>query len=121
MKFDPWNDAQVLAQRLAKPDARLVVVIGALAWCKKCRDHLPIFEQQAASAPEFESHVWLDVEEHTAFLGPFVPDDLPLQLTYESSRLTQAVVLRADGTHVELAMTDPGIHARLCMADWAGA
>lgn len=121
MKLDPWLDAQALAQRLAQPHARLIVLIGALDWCQKCRDHLPVFERRAANAPANESHVWLDVEEHTAFLGLFVPEDLPLQLVYESGRLMQALVLRADGAHTALALTDPGIHTRLCTADWAGA
>ena len=119
MKLDPWLDAKTLAQRLSEPNSTLVVVIGALAWCQKCRDYLPIFEAQAANAPEHHSHVWLDLEEHTAFLGPFVPDDLPLQLTYESSQLAHALVLRTSGEHALQHMRDPGIYARLCVHDWA--
>ncbi len=119
MRLDPWDDAQTLAQRLAEPHARLIVLIGALAWCQKCRDYLPIFEQQAASAPEHHSHVWLDLEEHTAFLGGFVPDDLPLQLTYESGQLTKVAALSVnDGLELQ-NITDPGIYARLCIKDWA--
>jgi thiol-disulfide isomerase/thioredoxin len=119
MKLDPWDDAQTLAERLAKPNAKLVVAVGALAWCQKCRDYLPIFEQQAASAPAHESHVWLDVEEHSSFLGKFVPEDLPFQLIYESGQMTQAIVLRASGEHEFQDMPDPGIHTRLCANDWA--
>lgn len=120
MKLDPWDDAQALAERLTQPHAKLTVVIGALAWCQKCRDYLPIFEQRAAQAPANESHVWLDLEEHTAFLGGFIPDDLPLQLTYESGQLTGALVLRSSGEHEAQNITDPGIHTRLCINDWAG-
>lgn len=119
MRLDPWEDAQTLALRLAEPEAQLIVVIAALAWCQKCRDYLPIFEQEAASAPEHHCHVWLDLEEHTAFLGGFVPDDLPLQLIYQSGQLIHAVVLRANGEHEAQDITDPGIHAKLCVKNWA--
>lgn len=119
MKFDPWNDAKTLAQRLAQPEARLVVVVAALTWCQKCRDYLPTFEHQAANAPDIESHVWLDIEEHGTFLGSFVPDDLPLQLTYESGQLKQVCVLRTSGDHEPQDIDEPGIYARLCTQDWA--
>ncbi len=119
MKLDPWDDAQILAQRLAQPNARLVVVVGALAWCQKCRDYLPIFEEQAATAPDNESRVWLDLEEHSTFLGSFVPDDLPLQLTYEAGQLIQSWVLSTSGTHEPQEIVEPGIYARLCEQDWA--
>ena len=119
MKLDPWDDAQLLAQRLAQPGARLVVVIGAMAWCQKCRDYLPIFEQQAASAPASESHVWLDLEEHSAFLGTFVPDDLPLELTYESGHIVQARVCNGQDTDQLHAPVETGIYALLCADNWA--
>lgn len=102
MKLDPWTDAQRLAERLSQSGARLVVVLGAQAWCRKCRDYYPQFEADAAQAPASESHVWLDLEEHVEFIGAFIPDDLPLRLRYEQGQLP-----------------DPGIHARLCLVDWA--
>lgn len=119
MKLDPWDDAQLLAQRLAQPDARLVVVIGAMAWCQKCRDYWPIFEQQAASAPASESHVWLDLEEHSAFLGTFVPDDLPLELTYASGHIVQARVCNGHNTDQPHGPVDTDIYALLCADNWA--
>ena len=119
MKLDPWDDAQSLAQRLAQPGAQLVVVIAALAWCQKCRDYLPIFEAQAANAPAHHSHVWLDLEEHASFLGGFVPEDLPLQLTYQSGQLMEALVLRSSGEHEPQEVAEPGIYGRLCADDWA--
>lgn len=123
MKLDPWDDAKTLALRLAQPGSKLVVVIGALAWCQKCRDYLAAFEAGAADAPANESHVWLDLEEHNAFIGSFVPDDLPLQLVYEEGRLVSCTAMRMDDGHLPLRLAelqDPGIHARLCETDWAG-
>lgn len=119
MKLDPWDDAKRLAQRLAQPGARLTLVIGAMAWCQKCRDYRPTFEQQAASAPPHESHVWLDLEEHSAFLGSFVPDDLPLELIYESGQLVQAQVRNAQNSDHPHPPVQSNIYARLCADDWA--
>lgn len=122
MKLDPWIDAQRLAERLGQPGARLVVVLGAQAWCQKCRDYYPEFEASAAQAPANESHVWLDLEEHSVFVDPFVPEDLPLQLIYEAGQLLTASVIGFDGQHASMALNrlpDPGVHARLCKVDWA--
>lgn len=122
MRFDPWEDARTLAERLAEPGTRLVVVIGALAWCHKCRDALPAFEARAASAPGHECHVWLDMEEHADLIGPWLPDDLPMQLVYQGGHLQSIGVLTLQGRELALAATplpDPGIAARLCRVDWA--
>ena len=122
MKLDPWLDAQRLAERLGQPGARLVVVLGAPAWCQKCRDYYPEFEARAAQAPAHESHVWLDLEEHLEFIGRFIPDDLPLRLVYEEGRLQAATVVGPDGQHEPVPpsqLHEPGIHARLCRVDWA--
>jgi hypothetical protein len=123
MRFDPWEDARTLAERLASPGARLVVVIGALAWCRKCRDILSAFEARAAEVPD-ECHVWLDLEEHAELIGAWTPHDLPLQLVYQDGRLQSSGLLTLQGPGLDLVATacempDPGVAVRLCRVDWA--
>lgn len=119
MKLDPWADAQVLAQRISQPGAALIAVIGAQSWCQKCRDIYPQFEAAAGQAASHETYVWLDLEQHAEFLGGFVPDDLPLALRYEESRLQRAELLRLNGKPLPMNVVDPGVHGRLCLDDWA--
>jgi thioredoxin-like negative regulator of GroEL len=86
--LDPWLDAQVIAQRLAQPEAELVVVIGAQGWCEKCRRLRPAFDRLAANRQGLRDvWLWLDLEEHAEFLGGYIPDDLPLLLQFRAGRL----------------------------------
>lgn len=92
--FDPWSDAQALAQHLQRPDAELLAVIGAEAWCEKCRRLKPAFEALCASAmPDQAAWMWLDLEDHSDFLGGFIPPDLPLLLRWRAGVCVQAAVL----------------------------
>lgn len=118
MKLDPWDDAQMISKCLALPDAQLIVVIGSLTWCQKCRDYLPIFDNQAALAPANQIYVWLDIDEHKVFLGDFMPDDLPLQLTYKAGQFIKAVIICTSGYKRQI-INDPEIYTRLCINDWA--
>ena len=76
--FDPWTDAQEIAERLRRHQARLVIVLGAESWCAKCRALRPAFDERANRAEPQDVWLWLDVQEHDEFIGDFVPDDLPL-------------------------------------------
>ena len=118
MIFDPWMHAQKLAERISKPGAALIVVIGAQSWCQKCRDIYPQFEQAAKTSAAHESYIWLDLEEHAQFLGGFIPDDLPLSLRYQNARLVQAQLLRLDDAPMPVEVGDPGVYARLCEDNW---
>ncbi len=92
--FDSWNDAQALAQHLQRPDAELLVVIGAEGWCEKCRRLKPAFEALCASAmPEQVAWMWLDLEDHSDFLDGFIPPDLPLLLRWRAGVCVQAAVV----------------------------
>jgi hypothetical protein len=92
--FDPWNDAQALAQHLQRPDAELLVVIGAEAWCDKCRRLKPLFDALCASAmPDRAAWMWLDLEDHSDFLAGFIPPDLPLLLRWRAGACVQAAVV----------------------------
>lgn len=92
--FDPWTDAQALAQHLQRPDAELLVVIGAEAWCGKCRRLKPLFESLCTSSmPDQAAWMWLDLEDHGDFLGGFVPPDLPLLLRWRAGVCVQAAVV----------------------------
>ncbi|MFI8614543.1 hypothetical protein ACIGHN_03455 [Acidovorax sp. NPDC077693] len=119
MKLDPWSNAQILAQRLAQPEAKLVLVIGALAWCQKCREYLPIFEDEALHASPNQSYVWLDVEEHAAFLGLYIPHDLPLRLEYQAGQLSVSRVAGIDINSTDNNIPAEQIYKRLTADDWA--
>ena len=126
--LDPWNDAATIAERLARNHGRLVVVIGAESWCQTCRTLRPAFDALAHEQGD-EVWLWLDLEEHAEFLGDFIPDDLPLLISYRGSSLTHAAV--PDGAtalalsetlarHLRIEHTAvPDIRSRLAAIDWA--
>lgn len=97
--LDPWDDASTIAARLQSPGAELTVVLGAEAWCDKCRRLRPAFDALQAAQPAAEGAVlWLDLEDHAEFIGRFVPEDLPLLLRWRAGVCVQAaVLLDADG------------------------
>ncbi|MCE3604648.1 thioredoxin [Massilia sp. P8910] len=133
--LDPWNDASLLAQRLSTPHARLHVLIGAEAWCATCRHVRPQYDALAAQASVDEIWLWLDLEDHSEFIGDYLPDTLPMLIAYHGTNLLGCVpvegkagslgdlihrirsqgVLR-DPSHD--AAPDPGIRARLLVQDW---
>ena len=128
--LDPWDDADTLAKRLQSPNAMLFILIGAEQWCARCRDLRPYFEAQVAQAEHDETWLRFDVEEHAEFLGDYLPDDLPVLVSYRGDVLVSCAVLEAPaalGRSVARARTanglrrdDPGIRARLLLRDWAG-
>jgi len=92
--LDPWDDAASISARLESPATRLIVVIGAEAWCEKCRTLRPAFDALARRAKASDLHLWLDLEEHAEFIGDYVPDDLPELLIYQGGRLRGQTVVR---------------------------
>lgn len=130
--FDPWIDAQTLAERLSAPQAELLVALGAEAWCQKCAAMRPAFEALRAQQEQPNlSWLWLDLEDHAEFIGDFVPEDLPLLLRWRQGQLQQVAVLEAieptpaPGTAPErmreLAPTaeQPDLWAAFRTTDWA--
>ncbi len=94
--LDPWDDAIALRHHLAQPDAELLVLLGAEAWCNKCKRLKPAFE--ALCATQLADHVaalWLDLEDHAEFIGGFVPDDLPLLLHWRAGQCVQVALVRS--------------------------
>jgi len=128
--LDPWSDAATIAARLSSPGARLVMIIGAEAWCHACRTLRPAFEslarqQEAAN----DVWLWLDLEEHAEFLDDFIPDNLPLLFVYQGDRMTHSVVpeertaaamaaLLAEHGRTEYLFI-PDLRARFLTVDWA--
>lgn len=96
-QLDPWRDGPLIAQHLANPSTRLFIVLGAEAWCQKCRQVRPAFNtwaKQAALRGELCLWLWLDLEDHAELLGGYIPDDLPLLLEYGAGQLVRSVVVR---------------------------
>lgn len=129
MILDPWTDAAEIAARLSRPDAGLVIAIGAEAWCDRCRTLRPYFDA-AADARNVGSSVWLwlDLEDHAEFVGDFVPDSLPLLIRYDRAVLTHAFVADAESGAWEAMLNGPSLvrqlgvpdlRERLMQADWA--
>lgn len=87
--LDPWRDAQVLHEHARRPDSRLIVVLGAEAWCEKCRQFRSVFDESVASHPK-DAWVWLDIEDHAEFIPDFTPDDLPLLMVFTRQNLRTA-------------------------------
>ncbi|MES2261512.1 MAG: thioredoxin [Pseudomonadota bacterium] len=128
--LNPWQDARLIATRLAVPGARLVLVLGAEEWCSKCSAFKPHFDACAATALDNETWLWLDLEEHAEFLGDFIPDNLPLLLAYSGSLLTHTLIpddlsgpalmdLLAQPSRIEHTPA-PDVRSRLLTVDWAG-
>lgn len=127
-QLDPWTHAREIAERLARPSARLCVVLGAESWCEKCRAFRTVFGDWAIQAEPSEVRLWLDLEEHAEFIGAYLPPGLPMLFAYEGGRLLHAKVLDPGITTLESVLsskkisscfTDPGILERLLQADWA--
>jgi streptomycin 6-kinase len=94
-QLDPWRDGPLIAQHLANPSTRLFIVLGAEAWCQKCRQVRPAFNTWAKQAESRgELCLWLDLEDHAELLGGYIPDDLPLLLEYAAGQLLRSVVVR---------------------------
>lgn len=92
--FDPWDEAQSLARQLSRPDAELLVIVGAEAWCQKCLRLRPLFDDLCAeSMPAHVVWMWLDLEDHADFLDGFIPPDLPLLLRWRQGVCVQAAVV----------------------------
>lgn len=126
--LDPWLHAEELARRLSRPGSRLIIVIGAEAWCKKCREFRPIFEVRSRQAAPNETWLWLDMEEHAEFIGAYLPPDLPMLVCYENSDITNLRIVEPNASALENALThpeadpgqkDPGLLARLMQENWA--
>lgn len=128
--LDPWADAAEIAGRLALPSARLVLMLGAEEWCEKCRMFKPIFDavaQQRASQKEI--WLWFDLEEHAEFLVDYIPEGLPLLVSYKGAQLTHAVIAaQVSATALEELLTQPrnieyndlpDFRGRLMSSDWA--
>ena len=125
MRLDPWQDAARLARALEDDDTELILVLGAEAWCHKCRSLRPRFDAFADVAPPHRILLWLDVDEHAPFLGDYLPEDLPELLIYRAGTLTgRAHLAPADSLEGLLAqarpsMDAPGLWSAFVRADWA--
>jgi hypothetical protein len=126
--LDPWLHAEALAHRLSRSRSRLIIVIGAEAWCQKCREFRPVFNARASQAAQNETWLWLDMEEHAEFIAPYLPPDLPLLVCYEQKNLINLQVLDISESGLEKALSypvidptsqDPGIRSRLSQENWA--
>jgi thiol-disulfide isomerase/thioredoxin len=91
--FNPWDHAQEIAHRLARPDAEFLTVVGAAGWCKRCQSLRPKFETLSKDLPSHIVPLWLDLEEHAEFLDDFIPPDLPLLLRWRQGRCIQAAII----------------------------
>lgn len=125
MRLDPWDDAARIAERLALPGAKLIVLVGAAGWCEKCRQALPAFDAWACVAPLNETHVWMDLEEHAGLLGAWIPETLPVELVYENGRRVAhchwAPSASDAGSVPEVVAEPPDLWRILGRHDWAGA
>ena len=131
MILDPWDDAAELSRRLILPGSQLLLVIGAEAWCARCRVLRPEFDALAQNTEDERICLWLDVEDHAVFLDTYLPDDLPELLVYRdgcctyrgavSGHLGALSALIADVCDSSGSADDPGIFGRLLAVDWARA
>ncbi|QIL80757.1 thioredoxin family protein [Diaphorobacter sp. HDW4A] len=128
--LDPWDDASEIAIRLNRPGAVLMVLIGAEAWCERCRNLRPYFEDIRNQLPQYVVALWMDLEDHAEFLGDYIPESLPELCIYRSKTSIQKSLL--DGspesllnalqmptTATKVGQEDPGIFERLVQEDWA--
>ncbi len=126
--LDPWKDARTLAERLRARGSRLILVLGADAWCGKCRVMRPLFDARAAEATDDEVWLWLDLEDHAEFLRDYLPEDLPQLIVYEGPVVAACRTLAPTAEALDAALAacgdahtmahDPGIRANLLKEDW---
>ena len=127
--LDPWKDARQLAERLRMPGTRLVLVLGAEAWCGKCQTFRPHFDARAAKAEQNEVWLWLDLEDHAEFVGDYLPEDLPQLIVYDDTAMVACQALEPTAEALEEALrmsmyarpsaaSDTGIRANLLKEDW---
>jgi thiol-disulfide isomerase/thioredoxin len=129
--LDPWRDASAIAALLSSDASLLVVMVGAEQWCARCRALRPVFDELAAQRGANEVWLWLDMEDHADFIGDDLPENLPVLMAYRGDRLVLSHVLATEAasirTRIDAArsapppagLSDPGIRARLLVADWA--
>lgn len=126
--LDPWQDAATIARRIASPRNRLIVVLGAEAWCARCRALKPVFMQIAEQAPERDIMLWLDIETHADLIGDYLPESLPELLIYQGGALVHHGILDAEPDTLRGALVappattrrpGPDIAQRLARHDWA--
>jgi hypothetical protein len=143
--FDPWDDAQALAERLHTLHCTLVIVLGAESWCEKCRLLRPEFDATVALANAAAANgdaceqvwLWLDLEDHCEFLGDYLPENLPMLIVYASNQLVFAQAIEPTGQALAELLSgraglqrmsasaalstqhDPGLLGRLKQQDWA--
>ncbi len=96
--LDPWDDAGELADRLKLPGSRLLILLGAEAWCFRCRNIRPEFDSMATRALDNEVWLWLDVEDHVEFLNGYYPENLPLMLVYKEDCLESSTFIDCAAT-----------------------
>lgn len=116
----------MLAQRVRSPGCSFTLVIGAEAWCERCRSLRPAFDALAAAGEAEAVFLWLDIEEHAEFVEPWSPADLPAAFVYQGGVLQGAGYLREPATTLAAqladlgaASDDGGVFARLTAQDWA--
>lgn len=128
--LDPWDDASEIARRLNQPGSVLMVLIGAEAWCEKCRNLRPYFEGIRSQQPEHIVALWMDLEDHAEFLGDYIPESLPELCIYRSRALAQKILLdgspeslyhalQTPAATVKASLEDPDIYRRLVQENWA--
>lgn len=135
-KLDPWDDASLIAERLGEPNALLFILVGAEKWCVKCRDLRPQFDSLAEESLQDEIWLWLDLEDHSEFIGDYSPDSLPVLLAYRGDALIGCELIAETSQSLDKrigliratlpgqgsvreATRDPGIRSRLLMENWA--
>lgn len=136
IQLDPWDDASLLAERLGAANELLFILLGAEKWCAKCRDLRPQFDSLAAGAKQGEVWLWLDLEDHSEFIGDYSPDSLPVLFSYRGTELLACELIADtsqslderislirktlhDQSSVRAGSKDPGIRSRLLMENWA--
>ncbi|WP_169307443.1 thioredoxin [Chitiniphilus eburneus] len=109
--LDPWTDARRIAERLNQADTRACLVLGAQAWCEKCRALYPgLVEAALAEQQRHPLHLWLwlDLEDHAEFIGDYLPEDLPELLCFERGQLIHRRVLEPGADLAGLPPTGAG-------------
>ena len=110
--LDPWQDAAEIGRHLCRSGAELLVVIGAEAWCARCRRLRSRFEALCrAGMPPHVLWLWLDLEDHAGFIGNFLPPDLPLLLRWRAGQCVQAALVQ----DIDLAAIPP--QPRVCLQE----
>ncbi len=82
-----WDHAEYISRTLKNKKSTLIILIGAEKWCQKCSLLKNEFNLIFSSLKDNIIPLWLDLEDHSSFIGNYVPYNIPEIFIYRNGNL----------------------------------